>query len=164
MKEKEIYTKRAKTWNFFLIILTIITTLINLIGIPGTLNPQRSAYDTYEKAGLDADKMFQHANTLPVKLVFVIGLVLSIGLLISYFQANKKLKNKELPTKAPYLILIGWQAVNLLFNAFYNPTGMNLVASNGILSVVTMYLIACIPPFVVLYNLKQAEKSQGKLY
>lgn len=164
MKERETYLKRAKTWNLFLIILTMITTLINLMGVPGALNPQRSAYDTYEKAGVDADKMFQHANTLPVKLVFAISLLLSIGLLVSYFQANKKLKKLEIPTKLPYMILIGWQAINMLFNLFYNPTGMNVVASNGLLSVVTMYLIACIPPFVVYYNLSQGEKSETKLY
>lgn len=163
MLEREKYLKRAKTWNIVLMLLTAFTILMNAAALSSTLNPQRSAYDTFEKAGMDADKMFQHANTVPVKVMFVLGLALSVCLFVSYFMAHKKMTADELPTKWPYLVLIGWQVIDMLFNIIYDPTGVNLTTSRGILSLVTMYAIACVVPLVVYYNLFHAEKSTEQL-
>lgn len=163
MIEREKYLKRAKTWNIVLMILTAFTILMNAAALASTLNPQRSAYDTFEKAGMDADKMFQHANSLPVKVMFVLGLALSVCLLVSYFLGHKKLSADELAPKWPYLVVIGWQVVDMLFNIVYDPTGVNLTTSRGVLSLITMYAIACIIPAVVYYNLVHAEKSDQQL-
>lgn len=163
MLEREKYLKRAKTWNIVLMLLTSFTILMNAAALSSTLNPQRSAYDTFEKAGMDADKMFQHANTVPVKVMFVLGLALSVCLFVSYFMAHKKMTADDLPTKWPYLVLIGWQVIDMLFNIIYDPTGVNLTTSRGILSLVTMYAIACVVPLVVYYNLFHAEKSTEQL-
>lgn len=163
MLEREKYLKRAKTWNIVLMLLTAFTILMNAAALSSTLNPQRSAYDTFEKAGMDADKMFQHANTVPVKVMFVLGLALSVCLFVSYFMAHKKMTADDLPTKWPYLVLIGWQVIDMLFNIIYDPTGVNLTTSRGILSLVTMYAIACVVPLVVYYNLFHAEKSTEQL-
>lgn len=164
MLEREKYLKRAKTWNIVLMLLTAFTILMNAAALSSTLNPQRSAYDTFEKAGMDADKMFQHANTVPVKVMFVLGLALSVCLFVSYFMAHKKMTADELPTKWPYLVLIGWQVIDMLFNIIYDPTGVNLTTSRGILSLVTMYAIACVVPLAVYYNLFHAEKSTEQLH
>lgn len=163
MIEREKYLKRAKTWNIVLMLLTAFTILMNAAALSSTLNPQRSAYDTFEKAGMDADKMFQHANTLPVKVMFILGLALSVCLVVSYFLAHKKMAADEIPTKWPYLVLIGWQVIDMLFNIVYDPTGVNLTTSRGMISLVMMYAIACVLPVVVYYNLFHAEKSTEQL-
>ncbi len=160
MKDRANRLNNTKVWNIILMVITGISVLWGLLALPSTLNPQRKAYDYLEELGLDPERMYRHADTLPVKIVFIAGLLLAVGLLFLYFRNHRQLKNNQLPDKRPYLIFIGWQIFDMLFSLVYDPMKANQLTFSGIISLLITYLIYCGIPLVILNNIRMIEKEQ----
>lgn len=159
MKDRANRLNNTKIWNIILMIITGISIAWGLFAIPSTLNPQREAYDYLEDLGLDPEPIYRHANTLPVKVVFIAGLLLAIILMLFYLRNHQKLKNSQQPDLHPYLIFVGWQLFDMLFSLVYDPMNANQLSFSGILSLLISYLFYCGIPLIILYNLWMIKKE-----
>lgn len=153
----EKHLKKAKNWNMVLIILEIISTVTSIIGLPKSLNPKLS---DYKMLGDYGQEMFDYLSNPLTKVLSVTSLVITIGLLVFYFKANKKLADEVIPTKIPYYVYIGWSLVSLLITQLMQPTvqveGMNVSLITMIVGLI-FQLIFLIPAVLVIVHLFKAE-------
>lgn len=153
----EKHLKKAKTWNMILIILGILSTITGIIGLPKSLNPKLS---DYKMLGDYGQELFDYLNNPFTKIFSIVSLIVTIGLLVFYFKANKKLADESIPTKVPYYVYIIWSLVGLLINQLMQPT-MQVEGANVslIMMIVTLIfqLIFLIPAVIVIVHLFKAE-------
>lgn len=156
----EKHLKKAKTWNMVLIVLGLISLISTVTSIPKTLNPKLS---DYEMMGSMAQSMFDYANNPLMKVIAVLGIVISIGLLIYYFMANKKISDEIIPPKFPYYIKIGWSLLSTAIGFILQPQmqmeGMDFTFMTTIIGIIVQ-LIILIPAILVIVNLFKAEPEE----
>ena len=144
----EKHLKKAKTWNMVLIVLTLISVVTGLAGLPKSLNPKMS---DYKMLGDYGQQMFDYLNSPMTKIISVLSLVITIALLVFYFRANKKLADEIAPTKVPYYVYIGWSMLGLVINLMMQPKmqmeGMDFTLVTAIIGIVfqVIFLIPAIP-------------------
>ena len=158
--------KKAKTWNMVLLVLTGISAVTSLIGLPGTLNPKKETYDVLGSTG---KKFYEHINSIGVKAYSVIALLVIIALVVLFFLANKKLKEQQLAPKYPYYIYIGYTVVSILYSLLLTPklelpdVGSEAVAAVTTVTTIVMLIIQVlfmIPAIIVLVHLFKADTQE----
>lgn len=156
----EKHLKKAKTWNMVLIVLSLISVATGIFGLPKSLNPKMS---DYEMLGDYGQQMFDYMNNPMTKVISVLSLVISIGLVILYFKANKKLADEIAPTKVPYYVYIGWSILGLAINLIMQPKmeveGVNFSFVTTIIGVVFQFIFL-IPAILVIVHLFKAEPEE----
>ena len=156
----EKHLKKAKTWNMVLIILGLLSVVSTLVGLPKTLNPKLS---DYELMGSMAQQMFDYVNNPLIKGISVLTLAISIGLLIFFFIANKKLADEIIPAKFPYYLKIGWSllgsAIGFMLQPKMQMEGMNFTFVTTIVGIV-FQIIFLIPAILVIVHLFKAEPEE----
>ena len=152
--------KKAKTWNMVLIVLTLISVVTGLAGLPKSLNPKMSDYKILGDYG---QQMFDYLNSPITKIISVLSLVITIALLVFYFRANKKLADEIAPTKVPYYVYIGWSMLGLVINLMMQPKmqmeGMDFTLVTAIIGIV-FQVIFLIPAILVIVHLFKAEPEE----
>ncbi|MDU5336900.1 hypothetical protein [Enterococcus sp.] len=156
----EKHLKKAKTWNMVLIVLTLITVISGIAGLPKTLNP---TFTENEVLGDFNRVMFDYLNSPLTKAISILSLVISIVLLVLYFRANKSLSDEIAPTKAPYYLYIGWSIVGLAINLITTPTmkidGIDVSFMTTVIGIVFQFLFL-IPAILVIVHLFKAEPEE----
>lgn len=156
----EKHLKKAKTWNMVLIVLTLISVVTGLAGLPKSLNPKMS---DYKMLGDYGQQMFDYLNSPMTKIISVLSLVITIALLVFYFRANKKLADEIAPTKVPYYVYIGWSMLGLVINLLMQPKmqmeGMDFTLVTAIIGIV-FQVIFLIPAILVIVHLFKAEPEE----
>ncbi|MGP5428806.1 hypothetical protein ACTXNW_05045 [Enterococcus malodoratus] len=156
----EKHLKKAKTWNMVLIVLTLISVVTGLAGLPKSLNPKMS---DYKMLGDYGQQMFDYLNSPITKIISVLSLVITIALLVFYFRANKKLADEIAPTKVPYYVYIGWSMLGLVINLLMQPKmqmeGMDFTLVTAIIGIV-FQVIFLIPAILVIVHLFKAEPEE----
>ncbi|BBM19133.1 hypothetical protein G15_2804 [Enterococcus avium] len=156
----EKHLKKAKTWNMVLIVLTLISVVTGLAGLPKSLNPKMS---DYKMLGDYGQQMFDYLNSPMTKIISVLSLVITIALLVFYFRANKKLADEIAPTKVPYYVYIGWSMLGLVINLMMQPKmqmeGMDFTLVTAIIGIV-FQVIFLIPAILVIVHLFKAEPEE----
>lgn len=156
----EKHLKKAKTWNMVLIILGLLSVISTLVGLPKTLNPKLS---DYELMGSMAQQMFDYVNNPLIKGISVLTLAISIGLLIFFFIANKKLADEIIPAKFPYYLKIGWSllgsAIGFMLQPKMQMEGMDFTFVTTIVGIV-FQIIFLIPAILVIVHLFKAEPEE----
>lgn len=156
----EKHLKKAKTWNMVLIILGLLSVVSTLAGLPKTLNPKLSHY---EVMGSMAQQMFDYVNNPLIKGISVLTLAISIGLLIFFFRANKKLADEIIPAKFPYYLKIGWSllgsAIGFMLQPKMQMEGMDFTFVTTIVGIV-FQIIFLIPAILVIVHLFKAEPEE----
>lgn len=156
----EKHLKKAKTWNMVLIILGLLSVVSTLVGLPKTLNPKLS---DYELMGSMAQQMFDYVNNPLIKGISVLTLAISIGLLIFFFIANKKLADEIIPAKFPYYLKIGWSllgsAIGFMLQPKMQMEGMDFTFVTTIVGIV-FQIIFLIPAILVIVHLFKAEPEE----
>ncbi|EOH81080.1 hypothetical protein [Enterococcus malodoratus] len=156
----EKHLKKAKTWNMVLIVLTLISVVTGLAGLPKSLNPKMS---DYKMLGDYGQQMFDYLNSPITKIISVLSLVITIALLVFYFRANKKLADEIAPTKVPYYVYIGWSMLGLVINLMMQPKmqmeGMDFTLVTAIIGIV-FQVIFLIPAILVIVHLFKAEPEE----
>ena len=156
----EKHLKKAKTWNMVLIILGLLSVVSTLVGLPKTLNPKLS---DYELMGSMAQQMFDYVNNPLIKGISVLTLAISIGLLIFFFIANKKLADEIIPAKFPYYLKIGWSllgsAIGFMLQPKMQMEGMNFTFVTTIVGIV-FQIIFLIPAILVIVHHFKAEPEE----
>ncbi|HCM85912.1 MULTISPECIES: hypothetical protein [Enterococcus] len=156
----EKHLKKAKTWNMVLIVLTLISVVTGLAGLPKSLNPKMSDYKILGDYG---QQMFDYLNSPITKIISVLSLVITIALLVFYFRANKKLADEIAPTKVPYYVYIGWSMLGLVINLMMQPKmqmeGMDFTLVTAIIGIV-FQVIFLIPAILVIVHLFKAEPEE----
>ena len=150
----EKHLKKAKTWNMVLIVLTLISVVTGLAGLPKSLNPKMSDYKILGDYG---QQMFDYLNSPITKIISV------LSLLVFYFRANKKLADEIAPTKVPYYVYIGWSMLGLVINLMMQPKmqmeGMDFTLVTAIIGIV-FQVIFLIPAILVIVHLFKAEPEE----
>lgn len=156
----EKHLKKAKTWNMVLIVLTLISVVTGLAGLPKSLNPKMS---DYKMLGDYGQQMFDYLNSPMTKIISVLSLVITIALLVFYFRANKKLADEIAPTKVPYYVYIGWSMLGLVINLMMQPKmqmeRMDFTLVTAIIGIV-FQVIFLIPAILVIVHLFKAEPEE----
>lgn len=163
MKEPKSYLAKAKTWNFVMLILSCLSLLIDLVGLPSKLNPQEKNFEGLGQASKDA---FAYQSSWMFKAFTIVDLLLLVGLIVLYFIANKKMAAGIVPPKFPYFIVLGWFVVTLFF-ATLTSSGMSIegIAIGAITFMITlvMTLITAIVPIMIIVNLFKATPDEGQM-
>lgn len=153
----EKHLKKAKTWNMVMIVLTLLSVLIGVLGFPKTINPKLS---DYEMLGDYGQQMFDYLNSPMTKIISTLSLIIPIVLLVFYFRANKKLADEIAPTKAPYYVYIGWSILGLALNLIMTPQmeveGMNVSLVTTVVGIIFQFIFM-IPAILVIVHLFKAE-------
>ncbi|WP_429966010.1 hypothetical protein [Enterococcus sp. AZ072] len=156
----EKHLRKAKTWNMVLLVLGLISLIITLFGLPETLNPTKKTYDALGSYGA---QMYEYLNGPMAKAIAIIGLLISIGLLVCYFMANKKLKEGKSPSKIPYYAKLAWTVISLIIGFIAVPSGeymgVDMSRFTQISSIVSSIIIS-IPVILVIVHLFKAEPEE----
>lgn len=156
----EKHLKKAKTWNMVLIVLTLITVISGIAGLPKTLNP---TFTENEVLGDFNRVMFDYLNSPLTKTISILSLVISIILLVLYFRANKSLSDEILPSKLPYYLYIGWSLVALAISLVTTPKmeveGVDVTFVTTIVGIITNFIFF-IPAILVIVHLFKAEPEE----
>ncbi|MBO1305937.1 hypothetical protein JZO70_07185 [Enterococcus sp. 669A] len=160
MESIEKHLRKAKTWNMVLFVLGIIGTISNLISLPETFNPTKATYDALGEYGAQS---YEYVSSPFAKVYTVVSIVIGIALLVSYFLANKKLKEGKAPTKIPYFTKIAWTVIALVITFMTTPNvdymGVNMARFTQYTAIGTSILIS-IPTIIVIVHLFKAEPEE----
>ncbi|NTL34024.1 hypothetical protein HQ680_12795, partial [Enterococcus faecium] len=110
------------------LILCAVEIVLSIFDLPGSLNPDKAAY---QKLGYEGIKIFNQLNSAPVKIFTLLNLLMAIAFFIMFFYANKNLKNKKIIKKYPYFLNLVWTVIVVLFNLL---TTNNLDSNTGVSS------------------------------
>ncbi|MDT6324897.1 hypothetical protein NNL51_12270 [Enterococcus faecium] len=102
MENYNVKIKKIKRWNFIALILCAVEIVLSIFDLPGSLNPDKAAY---QKLGDEGIKIFNQLNSAPVKIFTLLNLLMAIAFFIMFFYANKNLKNKKIIKKYPYFLI-----------------------------------------------------------
>lgn len=167
MKNRANRLHNIKVWNIILIVLTVFSVLYDLMGISSTLNPKLKQFDFLKgdfyknfEITITPQQMFEHASKFPVKLVYVVGLVLSFVLLFLYFRNHQRIKQTLVPLKFPYLLFIGWQVIANLFEMFYDPVNITVINGSGLSIRLITFLLYSLIPLLILNHIYRIEKEE----
>lgn len=112
MENYNVKIKKIKRWNFIALILCAVEIVLSIFDLPGSLNPDKAAY---QKLGDEGIKIFNQLNSAPVKIFTLLNLLMAIAFFIMFFYANKNLKNKKIIKKYPYFLNLVWTVIVVLF-------------------------------------------------
>lgn len=162
MKQPKNYLRKAKNWNMFMLVTSIISFIFSLIAVFTTFTDTLERYSIYEK---NAQIMYEYNTGLLYRSFLLFNFVVLAYLLFCYFKANKLLGENVLAPKYPYYVAIGLMVANLVFTQLTTPNvtlveGLEGFGTINIISSLVGVLIAAIPPIFVLVNLFKAETGE----
>lgn len=155
MENYNIKIKKIKRWNFIALILCAIEIVLSIIDLPGSLNPDKTAY---QKLGDEGIKIFNQLNSAPIKIFTVLNVLMAIAFFILFFNANKNLKNKIIIKKYPYFLNLVWTVIVILFtvlttNNLDSNTDVSSIKIGMLLFIVFFIFLLKIPVIMVLIDI-----------
>ncbi|MDQ8346386.1 hypothetical protein Q3C71_12865 [Enterococcus faecium] len=76
MENYNVKIKKIKRWNFIALILCAVEIVLSIFDLPGSLNPDKAAY---QKLGDEGIKIFNQLNSAPVKIFTLLNLLMAIA-------------------------------------------------------------------------------------
>lgn len=164
----ERHLRKAKTWNMVLLIITGISVLMSIAGLPSVFNPQM-----VDTAGLPAESItmlediFEFQSSFGVKAYTVVILLVEIAILVLLFLNNRKVKEEQLPSKIPYFLTFAIAVVQILYSILLTPSlevdGMDVgfvAAIFAAIFVLIASLFTVVPAIVALVHTFKADVEE----
>ncbi|MDR0614531.1 MAG: hypothetical protein LBF82_00965 [Lactobacillales bacterium] len=147
--------KRLKLVNMITLVITAISTVLSLIGLPVALNPSIYKSKAFGEKGA---ALYEAFNQPFVKIFACLSVVLTVIFLIFLFLANKKIKAQELPKKNLYYIYLLVSAIQLVYNLSFAPK--NNSGNNSIIKTIITTLVLNLPAILAIVYIFKLENEE----
>lgn len=161
--QKTTGLKKVRFWTIFLLVITGLSTLNGLRGIPSILHPVKTNVQGSSAAVQKlADDLYQMASTTGYKIFALTQTALVVAVFILFIFAFQKLKQEKFPTQLAYGLYIFSHVVMVVQAIFLPmPTVEDFNLGSTVVVIVGLFnLILVIPAIFALVRLQQAKATQ----